>query len=449
MTAKTSTLDEHLVGIEEHLKKRARDAAHEGERSFWTGELYWVKEKRKKFEGLLGPPPAVVYPKDVETGGFTHAMFAYNKQLYNHMGSLSAKDARWIFRVVDDTLKRTAGIDSTRDFQYDYKVYRGKTLKLRSATFPHYETSIAVPRGDLTLPELEEALLGFVQGLDAVLQQRGDTRMTSCNVWGFKHDVGETFQVMLNDHHRSREALNFYLNVGCDIGFAMESRLSMPALYQVAVYENKAPKDTANLTRAHLERLLASHEKGKTVYLGGLQSRPELNHATAEVVSYDLWKDRYMVELANGEVISVKAGCASKPGFQFTFSCRVEHDCFMAEKCAIVEDHNGCLVRDDVVLFRGPRLVLTMDTEWCGDGPTPDAALAKDIVFELGTNELTVGTFRERLTATEPERRRAYGVENNLPSSLAEWRLLPPAYTVCVCHWSYEAEASDEENDDA
>ena len=444
----TFTLDEHLARVEEELKKRVRDAANEGESSFWTGEVDWVKEKRKKFENLLGPPPAVVYPKDVETGGFTDAMFAYNTQLYNRMGNLSAENARWMFRVVDDTLKRTAGLDSTKDFQNGYKVYRGKTLKLRSATFPHYETSIAVPRGDLTLPELEEALLGFVQGLDAVLQQRGDPRMISCNVWGFKHDVGETFRVMLNDHHRSREALNFYYN-GCDIGFVMESRLSMPALYQLAVYENKAPKDTANLTRAHLERLLASHEKGKTVYLSGLQSRPELNHGTAKVVSYDLWKDRYMVELANGEVISVKAGRASKPGFQFTFSCRVEHDYFYGEKVAIVENHLGVTAADDVVLFRGPRLVLKLDTEWCGDGPTPDAALAKDIVFELGTNELDVGTFRERLAATEPERRRAYGVENNLPSEMREWRLLPPAHTDCVCHWSYEVEASDEENDDA
>ena len=118
----TFTLDEHLAGIEEHLKKRARDAGHEGQRAFWTGEVEWVKDKRKKFENLLGPPPAVVYPKDVETGGFTHAMFAYNTQLYNHMGDLSAEYARWMFRVVDDTLKRTAGLDSTRDFQNGYKV---------------------------------------------------------------------------------------------------------------------------------------------------------------------------------------------------------------------------------------------------------------------------------------------------------------------------------------
>jgi len=112
----------------------------------------------------------------------------------------------------------------------------------------------------------------------------------------------------------------------------------------------------------------------------------------------------------------------------------------MASGDAVTLEASRWQVPDDEVLFYGPRLVLCLADQ--GE-PAPNMELAKDVVFDLPTRELTVGAFCERMAAAEPDRRIAYGASATASSYL--YNLDDHGgYQVCYStSWMYDEHARE------
>ena len=80
--------------------------------------------------------------------------------------------------------------------------------------------------------------------------------------------------------------------------------------------------------------------------------------------------------------------------------------------------------------------------DWYGGGPAPTPELAEDMVFDLPDGILTIGAFKERLLATEPQRRLAYGVGPTRWCQLYEMKRRSSG--VYVVHFSYDEEEEGE-----
>ena len=70
--------------------------------------------------------------------------------------------------------------------------------------------------------------------------------------------------------------------------------------------------------------------------------------------------------------------------------------------------------------------------------PAPDMDLAKVVRFDLPTGELTVGDFCERIAATEPDRRIAYGASATASSFLSGVRDCGGKYMHYATRWMYD-----------
>ena len=204
---------------------------------------------------------------------------------------------------------------------------------------------------------------------------------------------------------------------------------------------------------------------GTPVLLSALQSRPALNGTTATVESYDAATDRYIVKLPAAPAISVKAECVARQGVLYDFFLSVNHDKQSGTDNVGLDVYDlgstdparrvfgsaplssgppqSVHLEDDAIFYRGSRLICVLDVDWCGDGPTPNPALAKDLVFELPEKTLTVGVFCERILATEPQRRIVYGVQPHAWSELYEWRMIAP--NVYKVHFAYDDDATGAE----
>jgi hypothetical protein len=410
-----------------------------------------VRPKKQKTES-----PVVVFPSD-RRAGFTHHEFAYkdvdDRVPYDAEKTCLTSNAIFTFYFKDWSVFGD-GLHRLESRLLDVVYLGDDLLRLESATFPYTELQLGVPTKGLTLGGLKAGLGAFLQLLDNDLRARGDPPMEVCNVLGFAHKPytsPSTFKVIVNDHHKDPDAIQVPIGIGFGSGMQAYANASLPALFLKAEYERRLPDEHDHMGRAHLERLLAALETGDEIYLTNIERRPALNDSRARVVKYDVDQDRYQVRIGSWgqtEVISVKASSVRKAGFRFCPHVNVRHDAATGKDVCtvdvdvrddtpvrrVVKDGTGT-VPDDEILFYGPHLLLSLANE--GD-PAPDMDLAKVVRFDLPTGELTVGDFCERIAATEPDRRIAYGASATASSFLSGVRDCGGKYMHYATRWMYD-----------